>query len=245
MTYEIILLMTAAIFVVAVLYSSVGHAGASGYIMVMTLFGLAPEVIKPTALTLNIFVATITTYQFYKAGHFSWKLLWPFIILSTPLAFLGGKLNLPADVFKMLLGAVLLCSAAHLVFRIKTDEVLSTPSKSASVGVGGAIGLLSGLTGTGGGIFLTPVLLFMRWAKAKQAAAISAAFILVNSISGLLGNLSTAKAQYPSFALYFLAAAIIGGATGSYFGSNPFSATLIKRCLAVVLTIAGLKLLIT
>lgn len=245
MTYEMVLMMTLAIFAVAALYSSVGHAGASGYIMVMTLFGLAPEVIKPTALTLNIFVATITTYQFYKAGHFSWKLFWPFIVLSIPLAFLGGKLSLPAHVFKMLLGAVLLCSAAHLVFRIKTDEVAKSPSTATSVGVGGAIGLLSGLTGTGGGIFLTPVLLFMRWAKAKQAAAVSAAFILVNSISGLLGNLSTAKAQYPSFALYFLAAAMLGGVTGSYFGSNPFSATLIKRCLAIVLTIAGIKLIIT
>jgi hypothetical protein len=245
MSYEMILLMTSAIFAVAALYSSVGHGGGSGYILVMTLFGLAPEVIKPTALTLNIFVATIGMYQFHKAGHFSWKLFWPFVVLSAPLAFLGGKFNLPPQVFKMLLGAVLLCSAAHLVFRIKTDEALSSPSKTISIGISGAIGLLSGLTGTGGGIFLTPVLLFMRWAKAKQAAAVSAAFILVNSISGLLGNLSTAKAQYPNFAWYFLIAAIMGGVTGSYFGSNPFSAIIIKRCLAVVLTIAGVKLLIT
>jgi uncharacterized membrane protein YfcA len=244
MTPEQLSFLTIAIFIVAFLYSCVGHAGASGYIAVMSLFSLAPTVIKPTALILNILVACIGTWQFWRAGHFSWRLFWPFAVLAIPMAFLGGYINLPTHVFKVIVGLVLLFSAAGFLFRPTEDSVAEKPSRFVAIPVGAGLGLLSGLTGTGGGIFLTPLLLFMRWARAKQAAAVSALFILVNSASGLLGNLSSTK-RFPSFAIVLAIAAVIGGSTGSYLGSRRFEHTTIKRLLAVVLLIAGLKLIFT
>ena len=244
MTPEHLPLFTAAIFVVAFLYSSVGHAGASGYIAVMSLFSMAPEVIKPTALILNILVACIGTWQFWRAGHFSWQLFWPFAVLATPMAFLGGRINLPTHVFKMLLGAVLLFSAARFLFRPTNDAVVRAPSRPVAISLGAGLGLLSGLTGTGGGIFLTPLLLVMRWARAKSAAAVSALFILVNSASGLLGNFSSTR-SVPSFAVVLAVAAVMGGTAGSYIGSRRLDHAAIKRLLAIVLLIAGAKLILT
>jgi uncharacterized membrane protein YfcA len=229
---------------VAFLYSSVGHAGASGYIAVMSLFGLAPAVIKPTALVLNICVASIATLQFWRAGHFSWRLFWPFAVLSIPCAFIGGWLNLPAHLFKILIGLVLLFSAARFFSRPDVDTVRSTPSHPVAISAGAGLGLLAGLTGTGGGIFLTPLLLLMQWAKTKNAATVSAMFILVNSVAGLLGNLGSTR-RFPLFALSLLVAAIVAGTIGSYFGSKTFPHHLIKRLLAVVLLVAGLKLIFT
>ncbi len=231
------------ILVIAFLYSSVGHAGASGYIAMMSLLSVAPGAIKPTALTLNILVASIATFQFWRAGHFSWRLFWPFALLSVPFAFLGGYFNLPTHIFKVAMGFVLLYSAAHLLLRPPKDTDPMPPPRVASMALGGGIGLLSGLTGTGGGIFLTPLLLFMHWAKTKTAAAVSALFILVNSISGLLGNLSSTR-QFPAFALVLVAAAGVGGTVGSYFGSRRFNPVIIKRFLAVVLLVAGTKLIL-
>jgi uncharacterized membrane protein YfcA len=236
--------LVAAIFVVAFLYSSVGHAGASGYIAVMSLFGLAPAAIKPTALVLNILVACIGTWQFWRAGHFSWRLFWPFAVLAVPMAFVGGYANLPTHLFKVLVGVVLLFSAARFLVRPSDDRAEHAPSRPVAFSVGAGLGLLAGLTGTGGGIFLTPLLLFMRWARAKTAAAVSALFILVNSISGLLGNLSSTK-SFPRFAIALAVAAVIGGTAGSYLGSHRFQHTVIKRLLAIVLLIAGLKLIFT
>jgi uncharacterized membrane protein YfcA len=244
MTPEYLTFLTLAIFVVAFLYSSVGHAGASGYIAVMSLLSLTPAAIKPTALTLNILVASIGTWQFWRAGHFSWRLFWPFALLSIPLAFLGGYINLPTHVFKVLVGVILLFSAAYFLLRSPADEVAQEPSRPVAISLGAGLGLLSGLTGTGGGIFLTPLLLFMRWAQARPAAAVSALFILVNSASGLLGNLSSTK-HFPSFAIALVIAAVFGGAAGSYFGSQRFQPAVIKRFLAVVLLIAGTKLILT
>jgi len=238
---ENIVLLTLAILVVAFLYSSVGHAGASGYIAVMTLFALTPNVIKPAALVLNILVASIGTWQFWRAGHFSWRLFWPFAVLAIPMAFVGGYTNLPAHTFKVLVGIVLLFSAALFLFRPANDSVDREPGRIIAIPAGGALGLLAGLTGTGGGIFLTPLLLLMRWARTKTVAATSALFILVNSIAGLLGNLSSTR-NLPSFAFVLVGAAVIGGAAGSYFGSWRFNHIVIKRLLAVVLTIAGAKL---
>jgi hypothetical protein len=232
------------ILIVAFLYSCVGHAGASGYIAVMSLFSMAPAAIKPTALVLNILVACLGTYQFWRAGHFSWRLFWPFAVLSIPFAFLGGYLNLPTHVFKILVGIVLLFSAAHFFIRPPIESEPNEPSHQVAFGVGGGLGLLSGLTGTGGGIFLTPLVIFMHWARTKTASAVSALFILVNSISGLIGNLSATK-KFPSFALTLVVAAVLGGAVGSYLGSRKFPVTTIKRLLAVVLTIAGFKLIFT
>ncbi len=245
MTVGTLILLGLAILLVAFLYSSVGHAGASGYIAVMTLFGLAPSVIKPSALVLNILVASLTSWQFWRAGHFSWSLFWPFAVLSIPLAFLGGYINLPTHLFKMLVGLVLLYSAVRFFFESKTDEQeVTPPAKPLALVTGAGLGLLSGLTGTGGGIFLTPLMIFFHWSKTKTASAVSALFILVNSTSGLLGNISSTK-QLPLFALPVVVAAVAGGAGGSYLGSQQFSVGFIKKLLAVVLLIAGCKLVFT
>ncbi|MFN0085329.1 MAG: sulfite exporter TauE/SafE family protein [Blastocatellia bacterium] len=247
MTTESLVLLCLAIAVIAFLYSTVGHAGASGYIAVMTLFGLAASEIRPAALALNILVASMTAWQFWRARHFSWPLFWPFAVLSVPLAFRGGALNLPAHIFKILIGLVLLYSAARFIFTAAGGpdaENARPPSRPVALAVGGGIGLLSGLTGTGGGIFLTPIMLFLHWAPTKAASAVSALFILVNSIAGLLGNISTTK-QLPFVTLPVAAAAIAGGSVGSYLGSRSFSPFFIKRLLAAVLTIAGVKLLFT
>jgi uncharacterized protein len=244
MTPEQLPFLAVAMLLVAFLYSSVGHAGASGYIAVMSLFSLAPAVIKPTALLLNLLVASIGAWQFWRAGHFSWRLFWPFALLSIPLAFFGGWLNLPAHVFKILVGLVLWFSAARFIFFPSGDDVLHEPSRPVAISVGAGLGLLSGLTGTGGGIFLTPLLLMMRWAHTKTAAAVSALFILVNSASGLLGNFASTR-HLPPLAFTVAAAVVGGGSTGSYFGSRRFPHTVIKRLLAIVLLIAGAKLIFT
>jgi uncharacterized protein len=242
MNHELLPLLCVAILIVALLYSAVGHAGASGYIAVMTLFGLADKTIRPAALVLNVLVAALTTWQFRRAGHFSWRLFWPFALGSIPLAFVGGYVTLPTRGFKMLVGVVLLFSAIRFWWNPRETEATQMPKESLSIAVGGGLGLLSGLTGTGGGIFLTPVLLLKRWATTKVAAGVSALFILCNSLSGLLGNISSTR-ELPVFALPLAASALAGGALGSYFGSQRFAPAAIKRLLAVVLTIAGYKLL--
>src|SRR5437588_6448947 len=160
-----------AIAVIAFLYSSVGHAGASGYIATMTLFGLATTVIRPTALVLNILVATIGSFQFWRAGHFSWRLFWPFALLSVPAAYFGGYLQPSASILRILIGLVLLFSAVRLIFRRCAPPEVISPSRPMAIGLGAGIGFRSGLTGPGGGIFLTPLLLFCRWAHIRQAAA--------------------------------------------------------------------------
>jgi uncharacterized protein len=237
-----IILISLCIGLIAYLYSSVGHAGASGYIAIMSLAGVAETVIKPTALLLNICVSLIASYQFIRAGHFSWKLFWPFALASAPLAFLGGYINLPTQIFRIIIGLVLLYSALRFFAKSKEAETVLAPSVPAQVLSGGIIGLISGLTGTGGGIFLTPLLLFKRWSKTKVASGVSALFILVNSVTGLAGNYSSTR-HLPGVAFVFLASALVGGTLGSYMGSRKFSPEVIKKMLAVVLLIAGLKLL--
>ena len=236
-----LVLLTGGVLLVAFLYSSVGHAGASGYIAIMALLNLAPEEIKPTALVLNIFVASITCRQFRRAGFFSWSLFWPFAILSVPLAFAGGYVRLPAYGFKVLVGTVLVASAVRLLLKPSDEAEVHAPRKATAVAVGAGLGLLAGLTGTGGGIFLTPVLVFMKWARIKAAGAASAAFILVNSAAGLAGNMASTR-KLPGFTWFLVAAVVAGGAGGSYLGSRRFDPTVIKRLLAVVLAIAGFKL---
>ena len=233
-----------AIGLVAFLYSSVGHAGASGYIATITLFGLAPTIIRPTALVLNILVASIGAFQFWRAGHFSWKLFWPFALLSIPAAYLGGYLQPSASILRILIGIVLLFSAARLVFRRSDPSQTAVPSRPMAVSVGAGLGFLAGLTGTGGGIFLTPLLLFCRWAHIRQAAAVSALFIWVNSIAGLIGYF-TAVHSVPTLGIVLGAAAIVGGFVGSRLGSRHFPTRTISILLAIVLTIAGAKLIFT
>jgi uncharacterized membrane protein YfcA len=235
-------LLLAGILVVAFLYSSVGHAGASGYIAVMTLCGLASVFIRPTALVLNILVACVGAFQFWRAGHFHWRIFWPFAVLSAPAAYLGGYVHLASPILKPLLGVVLLFSAARLFVRQRDPENVTAPALPIAVGTGAAIGLLSGLTGTGGGIFLTPLLLFCNWTYTKRAAAISALFILVNSIAGLAGYLAS-RQPIPHFAWMLAIAAVVAGTIGSQLGSRRFPVRTIALLLATVLVIAGCKLL--
>ncbi len=244
MDYAQLALISVAIGVVAFLYSSVGHAGASGYIATLTLCGFATGAIKPTALVLNILVASIGTFQFWRAGHFAWSLFWPFALLSVPAAFLGGYQQLPASIFKPLVGVVLLLSAVRLFFRRGDPLEVSPPALPTAMGVGAGIGFLSGLTGTGGGIFLTPLLLFFRWARTRNAAAVSALFILVNSIAGLIGHFTSGQAV-PSMAWVLAVTAVAGGTLGSHLGSRRFSVRTVSVLLATVLVIAGAKLIFT
>lgn len=230
-----------AIGLVAFLYSVVGHAGASGYIAVLTLAGLAPEVVRPTALILNVVVATLATWQFWRAGHFRWSLFWPFAALSIPAAYLGGALAVPAAVFKTVVGVVLLLSAARFLIQTEDRAVVTPPRLPVALATGALLGLLAGVTGTGGGIFLTPVMLLAGWGRTRETAAVSAPFILVNSISGLLGFVRTG-APLPGFAVGLAGLAAACGIAGSYLGSRRFPVRTIRLVLAVVLTIAGAKL---
>jgi uncharacterized protein len=232
-----------AVALVAWLYSSVGHAGASGYIAVMTLAGFAPDRIKPIALLLNILVASIASVQFYRAGHFSWKLFWPVAILAAPMAFAGGFLSLPLAWFKVLLGSVLAGSAMWLLYPMKSEENVQEPAKYKAILAGAGLGLLSGLTGTGGGIYLTPLLLFMGWAKTKTASAVSALFIWINSVSGLAGLLSSGRPMPQDW--YFLAVAVvIGGSLGATLGSFRLPVRSARILLSIVMFIAAAKLLV-
>lgn len=241
------LLIVLAIFVVAILYSSVGHGGASGYLAVMAFLAVSPAVTRPTALVLNLFVASIATVQFWRAGYFSWKPFWPFAVTSVPLAFVGGMLHLPTNIYKIVLGLVLLFAAFRLAWKLTSgDEDFREPSIMISLLVGAGIGLLSGMVGVGGGIFLTPVLLLMHWSETKTAAGISALFIFVNSAAGLAGRLydnPTELQVLPSNVWLWIAAAGFGGIIGSLIGATKFDSLTLRRVLAAVLLFASVKLI--
>ncbi len=236
--------MIVAICVVAIMYSSVGHGGASGYLAVMAFMAVAPELTRPTALVLNLFVATIGTVQFYRAGYFSWRLFLPFAAGSIPMAFVGGMIHLPTDVYKIVLGAVLCLAAIRLAVNLKGDDRVKEPPIIACLLIGAVIGLLSGMVGVGGGIFLTPILLLMHWAETRVAAGVSVLFILVNSVSGLVGQyFKGALNGLPAEVWIWIAAAVVGGLIGSTLGSKKFNSMMLRRVLAVVLLFAGVKLI--
>ena len=246
MELEVIISLTVLIFVAALLYSSVGHAGGSGYLAAMALFGLAPLEMKPAALALNILVATISTTKYVRAGCFSWKIFWPFALASVPFAYIGGYINLPGIYYKPIVGAVLIYSAWRFIEEANTsDYVIKKPKSIGVVASGAGLGFMSGLTGIGGGIFLSPLLIFLRWAEVKQVSGVAAAFILVNSIAGLLGFLSTKTPQLPSAIPIWAIAAAIGGFIGAEYGSNRFGNPTIKKLLAVVLLVSGVKMIAT
>lgn len=236
------LLLPAAIFIVALLYACVGHAGASGYIAVLALAGFLPEEIKPAALVLNILVAALGAFQFWRAGHFLWRLFWPFALTAIPLAFLGGRIALPPSLFKPIVGVVLLCSALRLLWRGGDPQQTAPPRLPVALGAGAGLGLLAGLTGTGGGIFLSPLMLHLKWAPMRQVAATSVFFILVNSLAGLGGILSSGQ-PVPNFVWGLCLAAVAGGALGAHLGSRRLPARAIGWALAGVLAMAGVKFL--
>jgi uncharacterized protein len=234
----------AAILTVAILYSSVGHGGASGYLAIMALFTIDPAITKPTAFILNVFVASIGTWQFYRAGLFSWRIFLPFAATSIPFSFLGNMIAIPIPVYKLLLGIVLILAAVRLAWKLTVPdgETVFPPIWIAMI-IGAAIGLLSGLVGVGGGIFLTPVLLLMKWSETKVAAGVSAMFILVNSVAGIAGNPRQAL-ELPSHVWLWVLAAIVGGLIGSTLGAKRFDSLTLRRVLSAVLLFAGVKLLL-
>jgi len=236
-----------ALAVVAFLYASVGHAGASGYIAVLALAGLPAEQIKPLALILNTLVASVGCWNFLRAGHLPWRRIWPVYLLAIPGAFLGGWLNLPSLWFRRLVGAVLLFSAWRLGRAPVEPSTGREPPRLLLLGAGGSLGLLAGLTGTGGGVFLTPLLLLCQWCTTRQAAAVSVLFILCNSIAGLAGLMVARPGALHVIGrfdwLLVLIPVVLAGAIGSRLGSRHWPVAWIRRCLAVVLLLASLKLL--
>jgi uncharacterized protein len=249
MELQDVLLLAGAFFVVATLYTTVGHAGASGYLAMMALVGLAPEVMRPTALVLNILVATFTVYRFRQARYFSWHGLWPFLVGSVPFAALGGIQSLSRGTYYVAMGVVLLIAAAYLVWRAfgarpLMEEHVVRVRKIPAVIIGAVLGFLSGLIGVGGGIFLSPLLLVLGWAGAKTTAGISAPFILVNSAVALVaGSLTVQKlpAELP-----WLASAALGGAfIGTWLGLQRFRQRGLLVTLALVMSLAGTKLFLT
>lgn len=236
---------------VALLYASVGHAGATGYIAVMTLLGLPRDVIRPTALVLNVLVAAIGTVQFSRAGHFRRDLFLPLALASVPCAALGGAVKLPTQAFEVLLGGVLLVAAVRIVgeccrgdgARLEPAEPAGQPPARVLLTlIGAAVGILSGLTGVGGGVFLTPLLLALRAAPLKQLAAVTAPFILVNSLAGLAGGLA-AGGELPAVRAGLVAAAILGGTIGAQLGAFQLPVRGLRLVIAVVLAVASGRLL--
>jgi len=228
--------------IVAFMYAAVGHGGASGYLALMALFNFAPETMKPTALLLNLFVAAISFYHYAKSGSFNKKLFLSFAITSIPLSFLGGLIEIDAEIYKKVLAVLLVFAIFKLlnVFGQESEDIIEVkPWQGLSVGA--IIGFFSGLTGIGGGIILSPVILLMKWGKMKEAAAVSALFIWVNSAAAMGGQLSSGvKINPQSFLL--VAIAVFGGFIGGYFGSKKFNNITLKYMLAAVLAISSFKL---
>ena len=237
------LLFLLLIAVVAFLYASVGHGGASGYLALMVIFGVSPILMKPSALILNLFVSSIAFYQYYRQGFFRWKLLLPFIILSIPLSFIGAKIKIDTHTYKMILGVCRLVATTRIlgVFGNNKVDKLNEPNIVLSLLIGGVLGFVSGMIGIGGGILLSPVLLLLKWSDMKQTAATSAAFIFLNSLSGLAGA-SLSSDVFSNDIYWWATAAILGGSAGAYFGSKKFNYLVLKYILSIVLLFAATKL---
>ena len=226
--------------IMAFLYASVGHGGASGYLAVMALFAIAPSLMKQTALLLNLGVSLMSFIAFYRQGYFKWSLFWPFALGSIPAAYLGARIPLTDSTYKQILGACLFLAVIRMVVSLKESSARSLPVFSG-IFAGALIGLLSGMIGIGGGIILSPLLLLFRWASLKEAAAVSALFIFVNSVAGLAG-LKTWIPLDQSQMIYWLVASLMGGFLGARWGAGMASNTKVKWILALVLVIASLKL---
>lgn len=231
----------------AVLYSSVGHGGASGYLAVLSFILVSPAEMSTTALLLNLLVAGMAVISFFRAGHLSFQLAWPFVVSSVPTAFAGGLLRVSDQTYFLLLAPVLVVAAFRLMISPtlpKSEIPTQRPRLSVAVPSGAGIGLLSGIVGVGGGIFLSPLLLLMKWADPKQTSAVSALFIVVNSLAGLGGRLARGALE-GGLLLPLIVAAFFGGLVGSHFGATRFSAYTLRRLLAIVLLVAALKLVYT
>lgn len=242
MTPELLPFLAACIFIVAMLYASVGHGGASGYLAIMALFSLHPEALKPTALLLNIVVAGAGAYLYCSARQFSWRVFWPFVITSIPASFLGGTFSLPPEVYRPALGLVLLFAAWRLFVRKdQVDYTTKAPAHSTAMLVGAVLGFVSGLIGVGGGIFLSPLMILLRWARVREVSGIAALFILVNSIAGLLGHMSSLH-HVPDYAPLLAGMALIGGSIGALCGSRHLPVAAILKAMSFMLVLAGGKM---
>jgi uncharacterized protein len=230
------------IFLIAVLYSSVGHGGASGYLAFMALLGLAPEIMRPAALVLNIFVSLIAFLSFARNRHFRFNLIWPFIITSVPFAFLGGSFSVDARAYKIILGIFLVFAVTRMLLKTKEKDNLKKVNIPQAIAIGAVLGFFSGLIGIGGGIILSPVILLLGWASMKQTAAVSAVFILVNSMAGLSGFILHNNWPEMNIGL-IVAAGVAGGLTGSYMGSYRIGEQQLRYALSFVLLLASVKLL--
>jgi len=243
MTIEHISLIAFLFFIIAILYSTVGHAGASGYLAIMGILSFAPDSIKPISLVLNIVVASIASYKFIKADYFNLKIFLYFICTSIPFAFLGGYISISPKYFKLVAGLFLVASAILLILKtlIKPKEIEPKPIPLIyGLSIGSLVGLFSGLIGVGGGIFLSPILIMANWTTVKKASGIAALFILCNSISGLLGHI-IAFNNIDSNIIYWIIAVALGGFIGSYLGTKKFNSKIILGFLFSVLLTAGLK----
>lgn len=233
-----------ALFIVSFLYSSIGHGGASGYIAVLTVLSWSTEVIRPAALVLNIVVAGISFIQYYRQGHFNWKLFYPFAITSVPFAYLGTFVELDATWYKRIVGACLILAVLRILGLFKSKEHASTRDASLvlSLLIGACLGFLSGMIGIGGGIILSPLILIFSWGNLKQTAAVSALFIVVNSMAGILGLLNQ-RITWPAEIINWTVVVAIGGLLGAYWGSKKANSVALKNVLAAVLFFASLKLI--
>ncbi|MEX2241628.1 MAG: sulfite exporter TauE/SafE family protein [Burkholderiales bacterium] len=243
----ILLLLAAGMLVAAFVYASVGHGGASAYLAAMALAGLAPAEMRPIALTLNVIVSSLATWKFWRAGHFRWRLFWPFAAVSIPFAYLGGAITLPGQVYRIVVGLVLVYAGWQLWRSFRAGEEMRevrAPAVPLAMAIGAAMGLLSGLTGVGGGIFLSPLLLMLGWAGTKQTSAVAAPFILVNSIAGLAAGFVAGTAALPGATWALAAAVLAGGWLGAEYGSRRFTNPVVRRFLAVVLGVAGAKMVL-
>ena len=236
------ILFLGGIFLIAILYSSVGHGGASGYLAFMALLGFAPEMMRPAALILNIFVSSIAFISFTRNGHFKLKLLWPFIITSIPFAFLGGTFSIDTRIYKIILGVFLLFAIGRMLIKVRKGENdLKEINIYYALIIGAFLGFFSGLIGIGGGIILSPILIMLGWATVKQTAAVSAVFILVNSIAGLSGFIL--NNEMPEIqVMYMVTAGFLGGLLGSWLGSFRIGENYLRYTLSVVLLMASIKL---
>jgi uncharacterized membrane protein YfcA len=242
----LIALLAGGMLLAAFVYASVGHGGASAYIAVMALAGVAPQEMRPIALVLNVVVSALATFKFHRAGHFRWRLFWPFALASIPAAYAGGAVSLPGHWYKTVVGIVLVYAAWQLWRSAKAGEEMREvrePPLALAMLIGGGLGLLSGLTGVGGGIFLSPLLLIAGWAGTKQTSAVAAPFILVNSIAGLAGAFMVKSMSLPWHTWILVGAVLVGGWFGAEYGSRRFTNPLIRRMLAVVLAVAGGKMI--
>jgi uncharacterized membrane protein YfcA len=243
----ILIALAAGMLLASFVYASVGHGGASAYIAAMALAGLAPAEMRPIALTLNVLVSSLATWKFWRAGHFRWRLFWPFAAVSIPFAYLGGAITLPGQLYRVVVGLVLAYAGWQLWRSFRAGEemrAVRAPAIPFAMAIGAVMGLLAGLTGVGGGIFLSPLVLLLGWAGTKQTSAIAAPFILVNSIAGLTAGFVAGTAALPPAIWVLAVVVLVGGWLGAEYGSQRFANPVVRRVLAVVLVVAGAKMVL-